>query len=84
VAEQLRKNTFEWRHVAECPGSPPTREVAVQLTGFKHWTVFRISGAVAEEMRMVSISSEISPGCHEIDIRNDLSSVLEEPAFLQC
>jgi hypothetical protein len=45
----------------------------------KQMVVFRISGSTAAEMRMVSVSAELLPGCREIDISRDLSSVFAEP-----
>jgi hypothetical protein len=79
LAAKFQKDIFEWRHVADCPGSPPTREVAVQLNKSKETAVFRITASSRAEMRMVLVSDKISPECREIPISDGLSSILAEP-----
>ena len=80
LAKRLAKEATEWRNVADCPGSPPTREIAVQAGETEPITVFGISGSSVSEMRIMSVSDKISALCRAIDIRNDLSSIMAEPA----
>jgi hypothetical protein len=80
LAEMIGKDMqFAWEHVAACPRSPPAREITVLWDESKRTTVFLISGARAVDMRMLSISDQPSRSCREIDISDDLSSVIAEP-----
>jgi hypothetical protein len=75
LAARYRKELFDWERVAECPGSPPKREIAVHWSDSGLTSVFIISGAGASQLRMVSVSAERLPSCHEIDIGKDTSSI---------
>ncbi|WP_321477716.1 hypothetical protein [uncultured Paludibaculum sp.] len=80
LAARYRKGTIGWERVAACPGSPSSREIAVRWSESQKRTVFRIGGASAAEMRMLSISDKPFPSCHEITIGNDRRSILAEPS----
>ncbi len=79
LAARLNHELLEWKGVASCPGSPPAREIVVEWSESKQTTVFRISETNAAELRMLSVSGEHSPGCREIDITGDLTSIFGEP-----
>ncbi len=79
LAARLKNESLEWKHVAACPGSPPTREIAIQWSESKQTTVFQIGGSNTKELRMLSVSGDRSPGCREIDISGNLTSIFGEP-----
>lgn len=80
LVAQFGKGFFVFEHVASCPGSSPTREIAVRWKESNQATVFLISGSSAAEMGMEAISDTRNPSCREIDIKGDLTSVMNEPA----
>jgi len=80
LAARYRKELIGWEHVADCPGPPPAREIAVRWEESKQTTVFLIAGASAAEMRMLSTSDQRLPSCHEISIGNDRRSIMAEPS----
>ena len=79
IAARFHSDIFEWQSAAACPGTPPTREVAIRAEKSKRVTVFRIAGSSASELRMVSVRDALSPECREIDIHDNLSSIVNEP-----
>lgn len=79
LAERFKGKFFEWTRSAICPGSPPLREISIQESESKQTAHFRISGLRPEEMRMESSLDKPSPECQEIDIRKNLTSILNEP-----
>lgn len=74
-----KRELFHWEHVADCPGPEPSREIAVRWDKSKQPIVFRISGATAAQMRMISVSAQRSPSCHEIPMGDDLHTVTAAP-----
>ncbi len=70
---------FEWAHAAGCPGSPPTREIAIRWGEPKRTIYFLIGGSSAAEMKMLSVSDQHSFACREIDIGKDRSGITAEP-----
>lgn len=79
LAARLSKGLLEWEHVADCPGSPPAREVSIRWADSREKAVFLVSGSHATEMGMLSVSDKPSASCREIDINADLTSVFAEP-----
>jgi hypothetical protein len=76
AAERFHMKFFEWLRAASCPGG---REIVIQEKDSKYTAAFRISGTRPEEMRMESVLDKPLSGCREIDIRKDLTSILNEP-----
>jgi len=70
---------FEWQSVADCPGSPPFREITVEWSDSKKKTVFAVSGSRVEDLRMLAIRDRPSVGCREIDISGDASALMAQP-----
>ncbi len=79
LAARFQKEFLTWSHVADCPGTPSAREIAVQSDESKQTTVFLIAGSNALEMRLLSVSDTLSPSCREIGIGQDRTSILGEP-----
>jgi hypothetical protein len=76
LAARFAVKFFKWQRVANCGAS---REITIQQQESKQVAVFRISGSSPETMRMESVLHEPSPSCREIDMRKDLTSILNEP-----
>jgi hypothetical protein len=80
---KVGKENFEWEHAANCPGSPPgsppAREIGIRSGDGQQTAVFLISGSSAADMRLLSVSGQRSPACTEIEIVNDLSSIIAQP-----
>lgn len=66
LAARFQKDVIVLQQAASCPGTPPTREVAVQGGESKQVTVFRITASSLPEMRIVAVSDSLSPGCQKI------------------
>lgn len=67
LAARFNKDLFTWEHTADCAGSPPMEEIAIQWGEPKQGTVFLVGGRSVAEMRMLSVSDGPSPSCREID-----------------
>jgi hypothetical protein len=65
IVSASEKRGFELARVARCGGSPPIWEVAVRIGDLKKSYVFRISGARATELRMLSIAASSTRSCIE-------------------
>jgi len=79
LSAQLTQELFILRGAWNCPGG---REIEVESDESKKVFVFRIFGSTIEQMRMEAVSDRPSPGCQEINIRKDLTSILSEPRSL--
>lgn len=76
VSARLTQEFFIFRGAWNCAAA---REIEVESNESKKLSVFRISGSTTEQMRMEAVFDRPSPGCREIDIKRDLTAVLNEP-----
>jgi hypothetical protein len=79
LVAKFHKENFEWEHAANCLGPPSAREIGIRSGDAKHTAVFFIGGSNAADMRLLSVSSQRSAACTEIDIGRNLSSIIAEP-----
>ncbi len=79
AAARFNGDLINWQRVADCPGSPPSRELTIQSDKSKQTASFRIRASSAAEMRMESVTDKPSPACREIDMGKELSRILTEP-----
>jgi hypothetical protein len=78
LAPVIQKHGFEWSNIGRCGGFPPVWEVALRVQDLEKLYVFRISGARATELRMISIGDSLTPSCIQDDVTENLKGVSAE------